>query len=162
MSESFWSLPGHAGCRRIYAYGLVCLVLAPLLTPFAETLDAAAWQWSADDARRLWHLSLNTLALTAGAVAGTLPFGVGLAVLLFRTSFFGRRFLHFLLAILLFVPLPVLVSSWQGFFGSDGFLPSGFWRNAEGRPWVSGLGAAIWIHSMAAVPWVVFIVGLGL
>jgi iron(III) transport system permease protein len=151
-----------SGYRVFFALGLVAFVLAPLLMPFRETIDAAAWQWSADDAQRLWHLSLNTLALTAGTVACALPFGVGLAVLLFRTSFFGRRFLLFLLAIMLFVPLPVLVSSWQGFFGSDGFLPSGFWRNAEGRPWVSGLGAAIWIHSMAAVPWVVFVVGLGL
>lgn len=151
-----------SGCRFFYAVGLIVFVLAPLLMPFRETTNAAAWKWSADDAERLWHLGGNTLALTAGTVAAALPFGVGLAVLLFRTSFFGRRFLLFVLAILLFVPLPVLVSSWQGFFGPDGFLPAGFWRNAAGRPWVSGLGAAIWIHSMAAVPWVVFIVGLGL
>jgi iron(III) transport system permease protein len=151
-----------SGCRFFYAAALIAFVLAPLLMPFCELTDGAAWQWSADDAQRLWTLSLNTLALTTGTVAGALPFGVGLAVLLFRTSFLGRRFLLFLLAILLFVPLPVLVSSWQGFFGPDGFLPSGFWRNAEGRPWVSGLGAAIWIHGMAAVPWVTFIVGLGL
>jgi iron(III) transport system permease protein len=154
-------------CRALFALGLTAFVFAPLFTPFREMAlvmvqEPKAMQLSPDDADRLRQLGLNTLALTAGTLAAAVPLGVGLAVLLFRTSFFGRRFLLFVLAILLFIPLPVLVSSWQGFFGPDGFLPSGFWRNAEGRPWVSGLGAAIWIHSMAAVPWVGFIVGLGL
>ncbi len=150
------------GCRILFSIGLLAFVLAPLVMPFCELTAPAVWQWSADDAQRLWQLSLNTFALTAGTVAAALPIGVALAVLLFRTSFIGRRVLLFSLGILLFIPLPVLVSSWQGFFGPEGFLPSGFWRNAEGRPWVSGLGAAIWIHSMAAVPWVVLIVGVGL
>ena len=151
-----------SGCRFFYSLGLIALVLAPLLMPFREMMEPAAWHWSSDDAQRLWQLSLNTFALTAGTVGAASPIGVGLAVLLFRTSFFGRRLLLFLLAILLFIPLPVLVSSWQGFFGPDGFLPTGLWRNADGRPWVSGLEAAIWIHTMAAVPWVAFFVGIGL
>jgi iron(III) transport system permease protein len=149
-------------CRLGYALGLIVFLLAPLVMPFRETLAPEAWQWSADDAARLAQLAGNTLGLTAGTVACATPIGLALAVLLFRTSFFGRRFFLYLLTLLLFVPLPVLVSSWQGFFGSDGFLPSQFWHNAEGRPWVSGLGAAIWIHTMAAVPWVSFIVGIGL
>jgi iron(III) transport system permease protein len=63
---------------------------------------------------------------------------------------------------MLFVPLPVIVSSWQGMFGPDGWLGWEYWRGDLARPWVTGMGAAIWIHSLAALPWVAFIVGMGL
>ncbi|HZZ80092.1 MAG TPA: hypothetical protein VFE62_16380 [Gemmataceae bacterium] len=149
-------------CRVAYAFGLVLFLLAPLALPFREVVQPEAWRWSSDDVARITALAANTLGLAAGTVACATPLGLGLAVLLFRTAFLGRRFLLFLLALMLFVPLPVLVSSWQGFFGPDGFLPSAFWHNAAGRPWVSGLGAAIWIHTMWAVPWIAFIVGVGL
>lgn len=145
-----------------YALGLIALVFLPLLMPLLETANPAVWRWTADDVHRLSHLAANTFALTAGTLAASLPFGVALAVLLFRTAFVGRRFLLFLLMLMLFVPLPVLVSSWQGFFGPDGFLPTSLWINGPGRPWVAGLMAAIWIHAMAAVPWIAVIVGIGL
>src|SRR5712692_3479640 len=139
--------------------GLVVFVVVPLLIPFAGMLEPAAWRWSADDAARLFHLALNTFILTAATAGLSVPLGVCLAVLLFRTSFFARRCFLFLLALALFVPLPVLISSWQGSLGADGL---GFWRGSEARPWATGIGAAIWIHTVAAVPWVAFIVGLGL
>lgn len=110
-----------SGCRFFYSLGLIALVLAPLLMPFREMMEPAAWHWSSDDAQRLWQLSLNTFALTAGTVGAASPIGVGLAVLLFRTSFFGRRLLLFLLAILLFIPLPVLVSAGRAFSARTAF-----------------------------------------
>jgi iron(III) transport system permease protein len=149
-------------CRGIYALGLLVLVAVPLALPFADLLQPEAWAWTRDDGVRLLHLGLNTLALTAGTVAFALPLGACLAVLLFRTSFPGRAFFVFLLALALFVPLPIIVSSWQGFFGSDGWLPVSIWRGSEYRPWVTGMGPAIWISVLAATPWVAFIVGLGL
>jgi ABC-type Fe3+ transport system permease subunit len=149
-------------CRAIYALGLLVFVAVPLAMPFAELPQPSAWEWTHDDGVRLMHLGLNTLALTIGTVALSLPLGACLAVLLFRTSFFGRHLFLFLLALALFVPLPIVVSSWQGFFGSDGWLPVSIWRGSEYRPWVTGMGPAIWISVLAATPWVAFIVGLGL
>ena len=149
-------------CRGVYALGLLAFVATPLLMPFAELMQPAAWRWTQDDIERLLRLASNTLALTAGTVVFALPLGTCLAVLLFRTTFFGRRFLLFFLAIALFVPLPIVVSSWQGFFGSDGWLPVSLWHGTDYRPWVTGMGPAIWISVLAAIPWVTFIVGLSL
>ena len=150
------------GWRIVYAVGLLAFAAVPLALPLDELAAPASWVWTSEDAVRLIHLSANTLALTAGTVALALPLGLGLAVLLFRTSFIGRPIFLFLLALALFVPLPVLVSSWQGFFGADGWLPLGLLGGAGYRPWVTGLGPAIWIHAFAAVPWITFIVGVGL
>jgi iron(III) transport system permease protein len=147
------------GWRVAFGLGLLVFVAAPLLVPFGGLLEPAAWIWTADDAYRLFHLSLNTFILSAATAALSLPLGLCFASLLFRTSFFARRCVLFLLALALFVPLPVLVSSWQGLLGADGL---GFWRGSAARPWATGMGAAIWIHAFAAVPWVAFIVGLGL
>jgi iron(III) transport system permease protein len=145
-----------------YAIGVVVLVAVPLLMPFTGLLEPTAWIWTNDDIARLLYLARNTLILTTATTALSVPLGICLAVLLFRTSFTGRRCIQFVLVLALFVPLPVLTSSWQGLLGADGWLPMEFWRGAAARPWVTGLGAAIWIHTLAAVPWVAFIVGIGL
>jgi iron(III) transport system permease protein len=148
--------------RALYALGLFVFVALPLAMPFVELTRPSAWVWTQDDGVRLLHLGVNTITLTAGTVALSLPLGACLAVLLFRTSFLGQRFFLVLLALALFVPLPIVVSSWQGFFGSDGWLPVSLWRGSEYRPWVTGMGPAIWISVLAATPWVAFIVGIGL
>ena len=99
---------------------------------------------AADDGELAFlHLAANTAALTAGTLVLALPSGCLLAVLLFRTSFPARRLLLFLLAVLLFVPLPIIVSSWQGALGSDGWFPVAFWRTTADRPWATGMTAAI-------------------
>src|ERR1035438_6502971 len=100
-------------CRAGYALALIAFVGFPLLAPFHGVLDRAAWNWTTDDRDRLVHLSLNTFGLTAATLTLSLPIGLCLAVLLFRTSLCARRFFLVLLALALFVPLPVLVSSWQ-------------------------------------------------
>jgi iron(III) transport system permease protein len=147
------------GCRVGYSLGLAVFVVVPLLMPFGGLLDSATWQWTSDDLDRLFQLGFITLILTLGTLALSLPLGLCLAVLLCRTHFLARRFLLFLLALSQFVPLPVIVSSWQGLLGADGL---GTWLATSDRPWATGLGAAIWIHALAALPWVAFIVGLGL
>jgi iron(III) transport system permease protein len=151
---------GHAmnGWRIAYGVGLIAFVVFPLSLPFAGLTMREAWIWTTDDLVRLRFLSLNTLTLTAATIALSLPAGVGVALLVYRTSFFGRRALLFFLALALLVPLPVLVTSWQAFLGADGL---GFWRGSA-RLWATGMGPAIWIHAIAAVPWVAFIVGVGL
>ncbi len=150
------------GWRLAYGVGLFVFVVLPLLMPLGELLSPAAWAWTPDDVERQSHLCTNTLTLTAGVVAISLPIGICLAVLLFRTSFFGRRSAQVLLALALFVPLPIVVSSWQALLGAQGWLPIDLWRDAPGRPWASGMQAAIWIHAIAAVPWAAFLVGMGL
>jgi iron(III) transport system permease protein len=150
-----------SGWRGVYAIVLVVFVYAPLLLPFREIATPGTWQWTKDDVARLSQLGINTLELTAGTLAISLPIGLLLAVLLFRTSFVGRRLFVALLAAALFVPLPIIVSSWQGTFGASGWLPLTF-LHTEDRPWATGMFAAILIHALAAIPWVAFIVGVGL
>ncbi len=139
--------------RRFAALaGLLVLVALPLLAPLLELLRLLD---------RLAHLAGNTLLLVGGTLALALPLGTAAAVLLFRTDLPLRRGLRSLTVLALFVPLPLLTSAWQAALGSGGWLAA-LWHDAPGRPWASGLGPAIWIHAIAALPWVVLIVGLGL
>ena len=49
----------------------------------------------------------------------------------------------------MFVPLPLFALAWQAVGGG--------WR-----PWTQGLVPAAFVHAMAALPWVVWLTGLGL
>jgi iron(III) transport system permease protein len=109
------------------------------------------------DSRTL-SLLLNTLYLAAATCAVSVPLGVVLAGLLWRTDFPGRNFWRAVLTAMLFVPLYLQAAAWQAGFGLQG------WWTAitQWPPPVDGWRGAIWIHAMAALPWVVLIVGLGL
>jgi iron(III) transport system permease protein len=148
--------------RVVYLLGLAVFVVTPLVTPFRDLGSASTWNWSEEDAARLQHLAFNTLTLSFGSAFVGLPLGLALAVLLFRTSLIGRSFGVLLLAVSLFVPLPIIVSSWQGAFGANGWLPLAFMQSDVDRPWATGMTAAIVIHALASVPWIAFIVGIGL
>ena len=125
-------------------------------------------------ARTAPALAWNTLRLVVGTLALALPAGIIGAVLLYRTNLPLRWFWRFLTLLALFVPLPLLASAWQATLGTDGLLPSAAWTTplsndpdvtATGlawKPWAYGLGAATWIHAVAALPWVVLLVGQGL
>jgi iron(III) transport system permease protein len=148
---------------RLAVVLLVGLLLgAPLAFPLTRMVEPTAWQWSAGDLVRTARLAANTALLVGGTCALAVPTGTFLAVLLFRTDLPGRRVLLALLVLILFVPLPVIVSSWQGFLGSGGLLPVVFWASGVDRPWATGWGPSVWVHAVAAVPWVTCIVGLGL
>jgi iron(III) transport system permease protein len=58
----------------------------------------------------------------------------------------------------LFVPLPLLTSAWQAALGSRGW----FGPTESGRPWLTGMWAAVWVHAAAGLPWVIWLVGQGL
>jgi iron(III) transport system permease protein len=113
---------------------------------------------------RTWSLVLNTLLLSGATCAISLPLGSVLAWLLMRTDLPGRRAGMLLLGLMLFVPLYVQAAAWHAGFGVQGWftrvvsLPGGL----EQWTLLEGWRAAIWVHSMAAVPWVALIVGLGL
>jgi iron(III) transport system permease protein len=112
--------------------------------------------------------------LIAGALSLCVPVGVVGAVLLYRTDLPLRYALRFLTVLTLFVPLPLYVSGWQATFGSGGLLPLPSWSiqsapdpNAPAfgstwTPWAQGIGAAIWVHAIAGLPWVVWLTGRGL
>ncbi len=107
---------------------------------------------------RTWTLVLNTLLLTGATCAISLPLGTLLAWLLVRTDLPGRGAARLLLGLLLFVPLYLQAAAWQAGFGVQGWYTLA--RNAP--MWLEGWRAAIAVHAMAAVPWVVLIVGTGL
>jgi iron(III) transport system permease protein len=106
---------------------------------------------------RTSHLALNTVGLSTAVMAFSVPVGCALALLLARTDVGGRRLVGGLLAGVLFLPLFVQAGAWQAALGGDGWCSS-----LLGFSLVEGWRGAIWIHSAAAVPWVVLIAGSGL
>jgi len=102
-------------------------------------------------------LLLNTLFLSAAACAISLPLGAVLAWLLVRTDMPGRRIGLALFAVMLFVPLYLQTAAWQAGFGMQGW----FTLNSATPVWLDGWTGAVWVHAMAALPWVVLIVGAG-
>src|SRR5262249_7913010 len=100
--------------------------------------------------------------------------GIAAAVLLHRTDLPCRREFRFLTVLTLFVPLPLFTSAWQAAFGTGGWLPVAWWSTplpgdpdvtpagTVWKPWAEGLASAVWVHAVAALPWVVIIVGQGL
>lgn len=165
---------------------LLALVGVPLAMPLLELAgDSASWQvWS--EPGLLARLALNSLRLIAATLLAV-PVGVFYAVLIYRTDVPLRSLWRFLVVLALFVPLPLLASAWQATLGSGGLLPTiaaewfpgtsspfDAWNtrptddpdvNATGlvwKPWAYGLPAAAWVHAVAALPWVILIVGHGL
>jgi iron(III) transport system permease protein len=103
------------------------------------------------------RLALETLGLVTATEALVLPLGVLLAVLLFRTDIVGRRLVLGLIALTAFVPLPLHATAWLGAFGNMGRA-----QVFGIRPILVGRLGAVVVHALAALPWVVLIVGAGL
>jgi len=156
------------GFRVGAAAAALLLVGLPLALPVVFSLtEPDSWRaWREGD--RLVAL-LDTTARLAGLVwLLAVPLGGVLGFLLFRSDVPLRRLWLAALVLALFVPLPLLASAWQAVFGSGGFLgeyrPAGWWGEPgllAWTPWGQGLVAAAWIHALAALPWVVLLVGLG-
>ncbi len=150
--------------RLTLAFILLAVIAVPLTAPLGQLLsDPSAWRsWT--EANRLLALARNTFLLVAGTLVLALPSGIAGAVLLYRTDLPLRRLLRFLLLLTLFVPLPLFTSGWQAVLGSGGWLPVPAWSGsaASWTPWGQGIGSAIWIHAVAALPWVILLSGQGL
>lgn len=105
-------------------------------------------------------LALTTLQLVAWTVAWSVPIGTFLAILIARTDLPARRAFIAAWCLLLFLPLYVQASAWDAGFGQQGWFTLRF---GDPRwPWLTRMPAAIWIHALAAVPWIMLIVGQGL
>jgi iron(III) transport system permease protein len=109
---------------------------------------------------RVLSLLKNTVLLTAATCAISIPLGVLLALLLVRTGVPMRRPALVLLAGMLFVPLYLQAAAWSAGFGQLGWYSLS--RGSFSTPILSGWVAAIWIHAVAALPWVVMLVAVAL
>ncbi len=119
--------------------------------------DPAAGLLRAGTMPRSLRLALESLGLVAGAVGLAVPLGTLLAVLLARTDLAGRNLWLVLLSLAAFVPLPLHATAWLGAFGNAGRQQAfGLAPILVGR-----FGAAV-VHALAALPWVVVLVALGL
>ncbi len=103
---------------------------------------------------------LNSALLALGALAIALPIGVSLALLLARFNLPGRRLGIACLGLLLFLPLYIQLSAWDAAFGKLGWFT--FITGSLAQPFLSGMRGAIFIHGLAAIPWVTLLVGIGL
>ncbi|MCH5374655.1 MAG: hypothetical protein JJ992_11825 [Planctomycetes bacterium] len=131
-------------------------VLASLLA-IATVLGALAW-WQYGEPQP-WLLMRNTLLLSLGSCAISLPLGTLAAILLTRCDLPGRRVFASLMLTLLFVPLYLVAAAWDAGFGQLGWYTLAHSNPAQ--PWLSGWRAAIWVHGMAATPWVMLLVAAG-
>jgi len=100
---------------------------------------------------RLRGLLINSALLTGGALAISVVPGTFLAVVVAKSSLAGRRVVEGLMVALLLVPLVVQAAAWQ---------TTGWFVGAGG--WLVGWRGAIWVHGVAAIPWVVLAVGAAL
>lgn len=106
--------------------------------------------------RTRWLLFQSAqLALSSAAMA--IPTGVLLAWLLVRTDLPARRLLLWVLLACVTIPLYLQAAAWDAGFGQQGW-----WQQVAAgistRPLLSGMRAAVWVHAVAAIPWVVLIV----
>lgn len=110
---------------------------------------------------RVRGITLDTLYLSGAATAIAMLPGVLAAVVLTKTNCPARRWMLAAFAVMLFIPLFVHAGGWMGALGVGGWLvavsPSG-----ESHAWMDGWTGAIWIHAMAAVPWIVCITSAAL
>lgn len=148
--------------RAIVAALLLALLTGPIALAVRDALQApggwAAWR----EAGRIGGLAANTLALAAGACLIAVPAGTAVALALGRVRVPGRGALRGLVLLGLFVPLSVYAVAWQVVLGT--WVPplSGGPGQVVWRPWNQGLLPAAWVHGMAALPWVAWIVSAGL
>jgi iron(III) transport system permease protein len=126
---------------------------------YGGLLLAVAINWVTADPP-LRRVLANTFEVCGGAAAIALPVGLLLALLVTRTNVAGKSVSWLLLLTLLFLPLHATAAGWVAVFGKLGSQAPAFFHTA--KPLVDGMPAVIWIHAMAAVPWVTLIISMGL
>ena len=98
------------------------------------------------------HLLLNTLYLVGCPCVLAVPVGTYLAGLIARTDLPLKKIFGVIVVVALFFPLYTQTAAWQAGFGQQGWSVH----------WLDGWRGAVWIHTVAAVPWVAVIVSVGL
>jgi iron(III) transport system permease protein len=103
---------------------------------------------------------INSAILATGSLAIALPLGTLLAVFIARYNVAGRRTAAAALGLLLFLPLYVQLCGWDAALGKLGWFT--ILHGSLAQAFLSGMRGAIFVHGLAAVPWVALIVGIGL
>src|SRR5215212_3721469 len=132
----------------------IWLLLFSLLVFILATL------WHPDP--RVGRLWLNSAWLASLTCLIALPVGTCLAAAIFKSDVPGRRTAALLLVGMLFVPLYLVTGAWDAGFGVQGWHTLSTNPHLAHDPWLSGWRAAVWVHALAAIPWVVLIVGASL
>jgi iron(III) transport system permease protein len=130
----------------------------PLVLTGLAALCATLWH-TEPRVGRLW---INTTLLAATVCLIAVPLGTLAALTIFKTDVPGRRIAGLLFTGMLLVPLYVVTGAWDAGFGIQGWHTLVTNPHLAHEPWLDGWRAAIWVHALAAVPWVVLIVGAGL
>lgn len=141
-SESFASRsPGIT----IGSLGLLTLAVASAMMLWGDPLSTS--------------LAGATLLYAALVTVVTLPPAIVTALLVFRTNLLGRIVLQVLLIVWLFLPVYVHIAGWRDLFGPQGWLevPNPFQPSTN---LIDGVTGVIWLHALAAFPWVVFLTGV--
>ncbi|MBX6312558.1 MAG: iron ABC transporter permease, partial [Isosphaeraceae bacterium] len=138
------------------ALALAVVLGWPTVAAVRAARRAAAPMLGTDAARPL-RLAAETIRLVAATEAIALLAGVLLAFWLFRTDLWGRRVWIGLMALSLFVPMPLHALAWLGALGNVGRSQA-----IGSRPILVGWQGAAVVHALAAIPWVVLLVGVGL
>lgn len=114
------------------------------------------WAWD----QRSLALGLTTLQVVALTALWSVPLGVLLSWLLTRSDMPGRWFALLLLVLWMFLPLYLQASAWDAGFGQQGWFSQ--WTGQTAEPMLRGMLAVIFIHGLAALPWIVLLTSLGM
>jgi iron(III) transport system permease protein len=107
-------------------------------------------------------LFVNTALLAGGSLVLALPLGTLLGVAVGKVDVPGRRLLAWMLVAMVFLPLYVQAGAWEAVLGRGGWLMEQFRGEGYADPWLAGWRGAVWVHGMAAVPWVALAVAASL
>src|SRR5262245_49825128 len=144
-------MPNFASRNRVlFAWLLPLLVLGLIL----------ATLWHADP--RVGRLWLNSARLAALTCLIAMPLGTLLAAAIFKSDVPGRHIATLLLVGMLFIPLYLVTGAWDAGFGIQGWHTLSTNPHLVHEPWLAGWRAAVWVHALSAIPWVVLIVGASL
>jgi iron(III) transport system permease protein len=124
----------------------------------AVAVFAAIWLLD----QRVARLWVNSALLAIGACSIAIPLGAAAALAIVKTNAAGRKFAALVGASVLLIPLFLIAGAWDAGFGIQGWHTLTTNPHLTHQPLLAGWRAAIWIHGVAAVPWVALIVGVGL
>src|SRR5262245_23342597 len=127
---------------------IVALVLLALLAL------ATLWHFQP----RVAHLWLNSARLAGLTCLFALPIGSAMALVISKTDVPGRRAAALVLIGMLFVPIYLITGAWDAGFGVQGWYTMATNPHLAREPWLTSWRAAVWVHALAAVPWVVVII----
>lgn len=114
------------------------------------------WSDQSPFGSRWLELTLRSLRLSLMTICLALPPSLGLAVVIYRSQFLLAGSLRFLYQALIFLPLPVVATSWLGAIGNLGRSQA---FGLGSQPLISGWIAASFVHALASVPLLSWIFG---